>query len=375
MAKTLVLVVDRDDDFGVKGGVETPVIGLDGNLNAAMKLGTADPEDSDVNALFSAINVYKELKSENKDVEIALVCGDAKVGHKSDMAVIEEITKVLDEVKPDNAILVGDGAEDEYVYPIISSRVPIDSVKKVYVKQTPGVEGALYIFTKMLSDPYKKKRFLSPIGVIVCLLGLVFMIGNLLGFSSTGKSDYLVSLTGPLVVFIIGVAIIMFANNTINKFTDMLDEWNTSLHKSNITMVFTTLAVAMLAIGLFIAAYSVKDIWGSGITYVSLTFVENLMWPIGIVYLISNIGKLVASHVHKTKANWGGITSNIMLFGIMFVMQSVIDFILLRLEYNDLPISMIIAEVAVGVVLMVLSSLLHSSIKKHADPETEELDA
>ena len=33
MKKTLVLVVDRDDDFGVKGKVNTPVIGVQNCLD------------------------------------------------------------------------------------------------------------------------------------------------------------------------------------------------------------------------------------------------------------------------------------------------------------------------------------------------------
>ena len=53
MVKTLVLVVDRDDDFGVKGGVKTPVIGIDGAISAAIDLGVEDPEDSDVNGLLA----------------------------------------------------------------------------------------------------------------------------------------------------------------------------------------------------------------------------------------------------------------------------------------------------------------------------------
>src|SRR5438132_1208262 len=52
--KTLVLCVDRDDDIGVKTGIRGPIVGREGNLAAATKLGLADPEDSDVNALLSA---------------------------------------------------------------------------------------------------------------------------------------------------------------------------------------------------------------------------------------------------------------------------------------------------------------------------------
>ena len=165
--KTLVLAVDRDDDYGVKANVETPIIGFDQCRDAAVSRGVVDPEDSDVNGLFAALNIYRELSEDGRDVEVALICGDKKVGHISDSVVIDELEAVLKEVQPDRVILVGDGAEDEYVYPIVSSRVPIDSVKKVYVKQAPGLEGAFYIVSRMLNDYEKRKRFLAPLGYLM----------------------------------------------------------------------------------------------------------------------------------------------------------------------------------------------------------------
>ena len=39
MKRTLVLAVDRDDDFGVKGKVSTPVIGIQDCITAANSLG------------------------------------------------------------------------------------------------------------------------------------------------------------------------------------------------------------------------------------------------------------------------------------------------------------------------------------------------
>ena len=41
--KTLVLNVDRDDDFGRKAKIRSPIIGINNNIEAANKLGQADP--------------------------------------------------------------------------------------------------------------------------------------------------------------------------------------------------------------------------------------------------------------------------------------------------------------------------------------------
>ena len=152
MKKTLVLVVDRDDDFGVKGKVNTPVIGVQNCLDAATAFGIADPEDSDLNALYAAVSVCLEIQEDGHEADVALICGDEKVGHRSDLALVSQLEEVLEEIEPDSVVLVGDGAEDEYIYPIISSRAHVDSVRKVYVKQAPGLEGMFYICLLYTSD-------------------------------------------------------------------------------------------------------------------------------------------------------------------------------------------------------------------------------
>ena len=62
----LVLCIDRDNDLGRKGGVESPVVGRQANIDAALKLGMADPEDSDVNTIFGGIKLLDELIASGK---------------------------------------------------------------------------------------------------------------------------------------------------------------------------------------------------------------------------------------------------------------------------------------------------------------------
>jgi len=74
--RTLVLSVDRDDDIGWKSKVESPVIGRAACLKAANALALADPEDSDLNAIFSAVKIYDELIAKGEEAAIAVVAGN-----------------------------------------------------------------------------------------------------------------------------------------------------------------------------------------------------------------------------------------------------------------------------------------------------------
>ena len=132
--KIIVLCVDRDNDIGEKTSFKGPILGRDKILKSANELGLADPEDSDFNALFRAVKVFDELKK-RYNAEIAALTGDKNVGIQSDKKISEQLDSVLKKFKADYTILVTDGVEDEHIIPIIQSKVPIMSVRRVVVKQ------------------------------------------------------------------------------------------------------------------------------------------------------------------------------------------------------------------------------------------------
>ena len=166
MVRKIVLAIDRDDDLGQKTGISSPVIGKENVIQAAVRLATADPEDSDVNTMFAAVKVYDELKRSGEDCEIVVVCGDKNVGVVSDSKIAEQLDALAASLKPESAIVVTDGSEDEFVLPVISSRFRIDSVHRVVVKQSRTIESTYFMIRRMLNDPKVAKMTLAPLGMI-----------------------------------------------------------------------------------------------------------------------------------------------------------------------------------------------------------------
>ena len=184
MTRTLVLTVDRDNDLGLKTAIRGPVVGRKPVLTAALRLGIADPEESDTNAILGALHQHDNLAesaSESDEVEIAILTGDEKVGVRSDRAIAAQLEEVVTEFQPDQAILVTDGAEDEAVMPIIQSQVRIDHVEKIIVKQSKGIEGTYYYIVKALEDPKWRAKMLVPLGAIMAIFGLGIMLPDALG--------------------------------------------------------------------------------------------------------------------------------------------------------------------------------------------------
>jgi putative membrane protein len=359
MKKTLVLVVDRDDDFGVKAGVETPVIGVEKCSVAATALGIADPEDSDINALYAAINIYKEIKAEaNADVEVALIGGNAKVGHRSDAAIVDELEQVLRDVSPDRVILVGDGAEDEYVYPIISSRVPIDSVRKVYVKQAPGLEGTVYIISKILEDPGKRRRFLSPLGWILVAISLMFIIASV---SSEGAT--LSKITSPIVVFIIGIFLLVYGYNISEWLSVWSAKWVSRIRSGSVTLTFVLISLLFVLAGVIVGYLSLGEVYIPSYLEGALWFTSNSLWLMIFALLIYQVGDLVDMYMSTKTIKLSFIIGSINLVAIGLIATGALDIVLAYLGMGLMNNGVFAMELIAGIALALASALLQRHMK------------
>ncbi len=179
--KLLVLYVDRDGDISNVTGVETPIVGREANLKAAMDFILKVPEEADANALFAAIKLYDELLKEGFNCEIATVAGVREGGVKADMKIAEEVDKILEKYNVDGIIFVSDGASDERVVPILQARVPIVSINRVLVKQVRQLEDTYSLFVKYWRDLVENPRyslyFLGLPGIFLVVLAILLTMG------------------------------------------------------------------------------------------------------------------------------------------------------------------------------------------------------
>jgi putative membrane protein len=174
--RILILCVDRDGDLGVKAGVKTPVVGREGNLNAAVALALKDPEEPDANAIFEAVRVYDRLKSENKPeevFEIATIAGSELGGVGADRKIVSELNELLGSFSASEVILVTDGYSDQAVLPLVESRAPVSSVRRIVVKHSESIEETAALFTRYLRMIMENPRYSR---IVLGLPGLLFLI-------------------------------------------------------------------------------------------------------------------------------------------------------------------------------------------------------
>ena len=173
----LILCIDRDNDLYEKTKIHGPVIGREENFKAATKLALADPEEPDANTIFYAIKMYDKLSKEKKDVEVITLTGHKKVGYRSDQEISKQLNRILNEIPAESCIFVSDGASDEVMLPVIRSRIKIDAVKLVVMKQAKELEKTYFVILEKLKDPHYSRIIFGIPAILIMLFSLSAILG------------------------------------------------------------------------------------------------------------------------------------------------------------------------------------------------------
>jgi putative membrane protein len=282
--RTLVLSVDRDDDIGWKAKIESPVVGRQECLKAADTLALADPEDSDVNAIFSAVKIYDELIAKGEEAIVAVIAGNHLHMIEGDRKIAATLDDVIKETKPTNCILVSDGAEDEYVIPIIQSRLPVASIRRVIVNQMPNLEGTYYILKKLLDDPKISRVVFVPLGLAMLLYATAFILGY----------------PGTATIIVIGVIgmYLLYKGFGLDEFIHgIINALRASMSRGKFSFVTYSTTIVLVLIGFTIGIFTVLNYYSSddsmGILLYVMSFIYGaILWLI-IAGLITSVGVII----------------------------------------------------------------------------------
>jgi putative membrane protein len=176
--RLLVLAIDIDDDLHRKTNISGPVMGRVQNLNAATQLSLADPEETDANTMFQAVKLYDELKKDGYLVNVATITGSESEGYTADREVARQLELVLAQYKADACIFVTDGASDNRVLPIIQSRIKINSVKLVTMKQAEKLENTYFVVLEKLKEPHYARIIFGIPAILLLLFAISYAIGT-----------------------------------------------------------------------------------------------------------------------------------------------------------------------------------------------------
>lgn len=322
----LVLCIDRDNDLGSKAHIVGPVIGRADNLNAALQLGLADPEDSDINAMFEGIRVFDDLKSRAVDAEIASISGNEEVGLKSDQALSEQLDLVLSKVNATSVIIVSDGAEDEFVLPIVQSRVKLDAVKRVVIRQSESLESTYYTIKKLFEDPKIASTILIPVGLTLILYAV---------FSFAQYPQ------GALIVIsaFIGVFLLFRGLGLDDVLEGIAQSIKSSFYGGNISFVTYVAAIALAIIGTaqgIITALSL-DFAAYGGLLIAAVFIDTSTWWFVGAGVIATIGRVIDTYLSDPKHVWRYLEFPFFIFATGLILWSA-SVLILALGGKPVPV-------------------------------------
>ncbi len=365
--RKLILCADRDDDIGEKAGLETPIIGRKENLKAAIELGLKDPEDSDTNSILSAISIYDELKKKGEDVAIATICGASSIGYTSDTALGEELDHVLKETGADTAILVTDGAEDEYISPIVSSKIDISHIRTVYVKQSESVENLYYLLVKTFQEEKSKKKFLLPISLALLVYGffrIIALFSNLY-LEGIGALAGLPGFGIGVIFFVIGGYIITRIYELDRKTLKTYENLKEAITSGSVWLPFTAVS-ALIVIGSSLQGWNV--VVSENITSpleIVLSFSSTVIWWwIGAVFL-HELGRLIDTYIKKGRVKWSFWAIFLTLFALTFIFWGALDYIrgIVGME-EETVFPMVAVNITLGLLIGVLAGLTQRSFRE-----------
>ena len=289
----LIICIDKDDDIGVKGGVKSPVIGRQNCLEAAFKLGAADPEDSDVNTIFGGIQVYDELRAEGYDVEVVCIAGHRELGVKSDRSIAMQLYDLLLKYPTEKAILVGDGAEDESVMPIVQSRVKVESVKRVVVKQAQNLESTYYIIKQLVNDPKVARVLFIPLGVTF----LVYAITTLMNIPNAA----------PVAIATLIGSYLLYRGLSLDDLIDtFINNLKNSFSEAKLTFVTYLISLVLMIMAMIQGSWAVwnavngQDMIPPGYLQLAALFFNMSIWWFISAFLAIVVGWIIDAYMDES---------------------------------------------------------------------------
>ncbi|MBI1972080.1 MAG: DUF373 family protein, partial [Candidatus Aenigmarchaeota archaeon] len=338
--KILVLCVDRDDDIGNKTHFKGPIIGREKNIALAMALGISDPADADTNAIFEAVKVHDEL-SKASDVEVATITGHKEEGMKADREIIKQLGETMKKFKPDGIVFVSDGANDEYVMPLLSSKAGIISVRRVVIRQSERYEGFYFAIQNFIKHSLENPRLARVVFGLPAIALILFSIFDVVAWR--------------FILGVVGAFLLIKGFGLEGLVGSLLKELKFSLkaRKTTFFLYIAASAIGMIAIS---RGYEAVSLSGPEVWYKALgTFAYNTVYIFFLSEIMLVIGWLISHPTQYRQA----VNLIILGFSLNFLVYSASEVLIMP----DKGLLTFLLSLVLGFLVIVTTFALESKVK------------
>ncbi|MFC7249863.1 DUF373 family protein [Halomicroarcula sp. GCM10025324] len=273
---TLVVCIDRDSPVAD----ECPVVGTAAVEQLIAETGVVDPEDSRVNCLLEGLRVTDDLQQDGTDAVVAVVGGGTdSVG--ADRQIARQTDDLIEEYDPDSAVVVVDSAEDERLVPIIESRVRVDAVDRVVVRQARDIESTYYLLKQFLGDEELRKTVLVPIGIVMLAFPMLLVVVE----STTMAVGAIAAALGVFLIYK-GLGI----DDYLSRLPTQIRE---GLYSGQVSLVTYVVAGGLSLVGLFAGALGVGAVGETSPFLLANMFLFDSVPWLTAAALAASVGRLL----------------------------------------------------------------------------------
>ena len=366
--RIFILCVDRDGDLGTKAGIKTSVVGRENNLNAAVALALQDPEEPDANAIFEAIRVYDRLQSEAKPeeiFEIATISGSELGWVEADRKIVAELNELLGSFPANEVILVTDGYSDEAVLPLVESRVPVSSVRRIVVKHSESIEETAALFKRYLKIIMENPRYsriaLGLPGLLFLILG-IFSILNLLYY-------YWIAFIFVLSAFMLGKG--FGVDKSLKKAYRWMKEYSPPPLPVQISNYATVAGALCIVIGIYLGVTNAAKItipsdlaqWLSALPGVAGYFIQGSMDLIVLGVCVVFFGRAILWYFERDVKLLRNGALIVTIAWSRWILEGTADVLITQgMNYGKLIFSVIVG-ILIGIASVLVVFVIHRSAK------------
>ncbi|MEF8826768.1 MAG: DUF373 family protein, partial [Halapricum sp.] len=230
--------------------------------------------------------------------------------------------QLIEEYDPESAIVVVDSAEDERLVPIVESRVTVDAVDRVVVRQARDIESTYYLLKQFLGDEELRETVFVPVGVAL----IVFPV--------------LLLLTGVAVAFGAIAAVfggfLLYKGLGIDELLDTLTaQIQEALYSGQVALVTYVVAVGLALIGVFAGALGVSSMSGTAEPLTAMRFVYDAVPWLTAAALAASMGRLVDELIQQEGVRSAYLNLPFGAIAVGLVVRGISSYFLTRADAVD----------------------------------------
>ena len=313
---SLVVCIDRGAVIADAAG-ETPVVGERAVRSLVTEVGLDDPENSRVNCLLEGLRLTRERRDEGEEPVLAAVSApDESVD--SDRAIAQQIDDLLADHPVESAVVVTDNAADERLVHVIESRVRVDGVSRVVVRQARDLESTYYLLKQFLADEQLRTTVLVPIGLFLLAVPVLVAVQN-------------VTVALATIASVVGLFLLYKGLGVDDALAVLAGVVRDGLYTGRVSIVTTVVAAGLALVGIVAGVISATPFAteASALTTAMAFLFDSVPW-LAIAALTASVGRALDEWLRNARVGNATLNLPFVVIAVAFVVRGFAAYFLER---------------------------------------------